>query len=90
MDVCEVKMSDGLKQVELARLEERLAKVEENQARIMDLLRDRGLIPREDGVDEAAFERVVAEFAKGNRKALSNYLKRGGKIPLPEKPKGKM
>lgn len=73
----------------LARLEERLAKFEENQARITDLLRDRGLTVREDGVDQTALDRAIRELIKGNRRPLEGYLKRGGKIPIQEKPQGK-
>lgn len=39
----------------------------------------------DDGADdkqhEASFNRAINELANGNRKALSNYVKRGGKIP---------
>lgn len=47
------------------------------------LLVERGLMIRQpdNGVNPVAFERAVAELARGNRKPLSNYLKRGGKIP---------
>ncbi len=42
-------------------------------------------IELDEGIDEkqynASFERAVAELAAGNRKPLSNYIKRGGKIP---------
>jgi hypothetical protein len=73
----------------IAGIEERLAKLEENQTRIMDLLRDRGLMVREDGGDQAAYDRAIRELAKGNKKPLESYLKRGGKIPIQEKPQGK-
>ncbi len=39
----------------------------------------------DEGADEkqyeASFNRAIDELANGNRKPLSNYIKRGGKIP---------
>lgn len=75
----ELKGSGNRKCLEcrLVRLEERLAKVEENQARILQVL---SLGPAEDA-EESSYNRAIGELAQGNRKPLENFLKRGGKIP---------
>jgi len=47
------------------------------------LLIERGVMIQkpDNGVNRVAFDRAVRELANGNRKALSVYMQRGGKIP---------
>lgn len=58
-------------------IEERLAKLEENQARILEVLR---LGPAAD-VDDVSFDRAIQALLQGDKKPLANFFKRGGKIP---------
>jgi hypothetical protein len=56
---------------------ERLERIE---AMLWELLRV--LCPdRDNGIGPASYERAIRELAKGNRKPLTSYVKRGGKIP---------
>ncbi|NPV05633.1 MAG: hypothetical protein HPY67_12960 [Syntrophaceae bacterium] len=36
---------------------------------------------QDPGLDETALNRAIRELARGNRKPLERYLRRGGKIP---------
>lgn len=66
----------------MQQIEELLQRVERLEASINAMPRavNDSNDPHRD--DEAGFQRAVAQLAAGNRKALSIYLKRGGKIPV--------
>lgn len=60
---------------------ERLARMEN----LIEKIAKKLCIEPDNGAGEREFRRsfdhAVQELANGNRKALSNYIKRGGKIP---------
>jgi hypothetical protein len=60
---------------------ERLARMES----LIEAIAKKLCIDLDNGAGEQefrqGFDRAVAELANGNRKALSIYVKRGGKIP---------
>ena len=58
----------GLKRERIERLEEVI------RVNMMARVQDPGL-------DETALNRAIRELARGNRKPLERYLRRGGKIP---------
>jgi ABC-type uncharacterized transport system ATPase component len=61
---------------------ERLARMEN----LINAIARKLCIDLDEGADEkqyeASFNRAINELAGGNRKALSLYMKRGGKIPI--------
>lgn len=60
-------------------LEERIARLEARVAELHDIIFTGRAEERR--VDHVAFQRAIRELARGNRKPLELYLKRGGKIP---------
>ena len=61
----------------VATPEERLAKIEEMIAAIYERI----CPDRDGGIGPVSYQRAIREFAKGNKKPLELFLKRGGKIP---------
>ena len=57
----------------------------ERMENLIEAIAKKLCIDLDNGADEkqheASFNRAINELANGNRKALSNYVKRGGKIP---------
>ncbi|NLI41277.1 MAG: hypothetical protein GX421_08880 [Caldisericales bacterium] len=59
-----------------------LDELRERIERLEEVIRVNMMARAQDpGLDETALNRAIRELARGNRKPLERYLRRGGKIP---------